>query len=350
MYAFLMDTHIGVNLPNIDFLKSLNEFLGIIKKQEEECHAIFVCGDLFEHKLSIEEAKFASVFLANLVCNKAMKDGGNIPVHFIHGTYSHDREQYEMFMPLLEKIPGTDVYYINETMSSKLPNGTRVLYLPQAYGHNVSYDEWFDKEYDIIVGHGAISSLTKAPCPTTNYDILHSAEQLGSISKICVFGHYHAYTEFGDNVYYGGPWLRWKYGEDEPRKFFFCNDNFEVFTEPNPFALEYKTIEIHSPEELREHISKDITTPHRFVIEVNEEDIQTYHSIMNINKNNTNISYKVTSIKKEKPLPEDTVISPVKNIVEPVPAMISYIKDKYGIDCSKEIHEYEAKINKEESK
>lgn len=354
MYAFLADIHLGTKLSQIDYLKSLDKFLDIIKKHKEECHCIFVCGDLFDHKLSIDEARFASLFLLNLVCNNCGRNGRtHVPVHFVHGTYTHDYEQYEIYIPMLSKIDNVEIFYTKETCIGKLHNGKRVLYLPQIYG-DFDYEPYLDidkEHYDIIVGHGPLSSKTKEPCKSTQYEIMHSSDKLGSISNICVFGHYHGYTDFGNNVYYAGPLLRWRYGEDEPRKFFICNDNFEVELFDNPFALEYKTIEIDNPEELREIISNNITTPHRFVIKTNNDDLKTYHAIMNTNKKNPNLKYQIISEEKNnvtddniKPL--EVVSSDNTNSLGPIESLISYISDKYDIDTSKEIHEYDEKISK----
>lgn len=351
MFAFMQDIHIGAKFTNESLFQSLNLFLKLIREHKEECKCIFVCGDLFEHKLSVEEATVAADFLASLVCNNCGRNGKiHVPVHFIHGTCSHDRDQYEIFMPLISKLPNADVFYANEATSIVF-NGIKILYLPQEYGDK-SYDELFKSKYDIIVGHGPISSTTKAPCPTKDYDILHSAELLGDISKICVFGHYHGYTDFGNNVYYGGPWLRWKYGEDEPRQFVFCTDDYKLEIHPNPYAVEYRTIDIATVDELRSYISQDITTPYRFCISVDEDNLNEFHAIMNINKNNPNISYKISSIKKEETV-DDKVSAEYGEYnrtanVEPVPALISYIQDKYDIDVSDEIHEYETRIKESE--
>lgn len=351
MYAFLQDIHIGAKYSNESLFKSLNTFFGLIKDHKEKCDCIFVCGDLFEHKLSVEESKTAALFLANLACNGCGRDGfENVPVHFIHGTYSHDREQYEMFLPLLEKIPNVDVVYINEVCSGVLRNGATVLYLPQVYDNNINYDELLSHKYDIIVGHGPISSSTKNPCQAKDTEIVLPVEKLGEASNICVFGHYHGYTDFGNNVYYGGPWLRWKYGEDEPRKFVFCTSDYKIETFPNQYALEYKTINIDNVEQLREYISQNISTPHRFTISIDDNNIDEYYAIMNINKNNPNISYKVSYIKQEEQ-ENDTLKSEysVSSIEEPIPVLISYIQDKYGIDTTEELHEYESRINNKDS-
>lgn len=347
IYAFIGDLHLGVKLPQMDYLKSLDKFLGLIKDHKEECHCIFVAGDLFDHKLTIEEAKFAALFLVNLVYNNCGRSRQHVPVHFIHGTYTHDNEQYEIYLPLLEKLTNGEVFYTKTACSVTLHNGTKVLYLPQEYG-SIDYSQAFSQSYDLIVGHGPVSSETKAPCKSTQYEILHSAEQLGRISKLCVFGHYHGYTDFGDNVFYTGPWLRWKYGEDEPRVFFFCNDKFEVETYPNEFALEFDTMHVYSPEELRSEVSKEILNPHRFIIHCKNEELMEYHAIMNAYKKNHFLKYQVITDNdddiKEKDIEKDISVHP---IVEPVPALIEYVKDKYSIDVTEEVKDYESKINRD---
>lgn len=347
IYAFIADLHLGTKLPQMDYLKSLDRFFELIKKHDEECHVIFVLGDLFDHRLTIEESKFAAVFLVNLVCNDCGRDGKqHVPIHFIHGTYSHDNEQYEIYLKILELIEGVEIFYTKTACVNDV-NGVSVLYLPQEYG-NVDYSNFFNNNYDIIIGHGPMSSHTKNPCPSQQSEIMHSVEQLGSISKICVFGHYHGYTDFGNNVFYAGPWLKWKYGEDEPCVFFMCNDDFKVETTINPFAMKYDTIEINSPEELREALSVEITNPHRFIITCQNEELNDYHSIMNAYKKNQYIKYHIIS---EDPTNEDikkiSTERSVSHILEPVPALISYINDKYNIDASEEIKDYENKINRD---
>lgn len=352
MYAFLADIHLGVKLPKNDYLKSLDMFLELIKKHKEECHAIFVCGDLFDHRLSIEDAKFATFFMMNLVCNFCGRNGvEHVPVYFIHGTYTHDQSQYNIFVPMLERLPNAKVFYVeNSWASTSLLDGAKILFLPQEYG-DVNYTDLFKDTYDIIVGHGPIVSETKNPCKSAKYEIIHSADLLGKISKICVFGHYHGYTDFGNNVYYCGPWLRWRYGEDEKRVFFFCNDKFEVETVENPFAMEFKTVEINSTDALREYLAQDIKTPHRFIINSPSCDMETYRGIINSNKSNmVKFQLEETVDEDDLCLTVDEVADAQMEAVQPLPALIIYIKDKYGLDVEKQLHDYESQINKEEPK
>lgn len=366
MFAYLCDIHLGTKLPHIDYMKSLNEFLNIIKNHKEECHCIFVCGDLFDHKLNIDELSFASKFLFVLVNNGCGRTTKNVPVHFLHGTYSHDYGQYDIFMPLLKSI-SSDVYYTLKKNVNILPHGEKVLYLPQEYGI-VDYQSLFEDKYDIIVGHGVISSAIKRVCPCGNNDIEIPIEILGKISKICVFGHYHQYTEFDNNVFYAGSMLRWMYGEDETKYFILSNDNYEIEKYKNPFAKEFKTIKVSSPEELREAISnnKNIDTPTRFFINTisinNDTEMNIYKSIIDTNKKNTNLSFKMiindivdinatSDDNNDNETVNDNDLSTNDNLVikyeEPVPALIQYIKDKYNVDLSTIINEYQTKLNQE---
>ncbi len=352
MYAFMADIHIGVKLPKSQFMDSLYMFLETIKECKEPCHAIFVCGDLFDGRLSVEDAKFAMFFMVNLVCNFCGKNGmEHVPVYFIHGTDSHDQSQYEIFTQALDKLPNAKVWLINKACEGTIHgSGIKALFLPQEYTNN--YDELLNKKYDLIVGHGPMASQTKNPCKAANYEIIHSVEQLGSISKLCVFGHYHGYTDFGNGVYYTGPWLRWKYGEDEPRVFFFCDDNFKVFTKPNPIALEYETVEVHNPEELRVITSQECDHPRRFIIEAAPKDMETYRGIINTNRSDPNLKFKLTETVDEEDLQltVDDVMDAQMEAVAPVSMLDTYIKDKYGIDTHDQLAEYEAQINKEDKK
>lgn len=353
MFAFLADIHISNKLKPGDYLKSLDVFLDHIKSCKEPCHAIFILGDLFDHRLDISESKLATIFLLKLVCNNCGKGNvRNVPCYFIHGTYSHDLEQYNIFLPMLQKIDNVEIFYTNEMGECTLHSGHKVLLLPQQY--NEDYSDILKKKYDIIIGHGVISSELKNPCQASHGDYIFPVEILKDISKICVFGHYHEFTDFGDNIFYAGSMLRSKYNEDTPKQFLFCDDKYNVTTIKNPYALEYKTIHVNNPDELRTIISSEISTPHRFVIDSSDkEHLDEYSAIMNINKNNKNITYKMED--KSTDIPEnntlnitDLKVSNNRTISDPIKELIAYTNEKYNINVEKEIHEYTNKINRKE--
>lgn len=348
MYAFLADIHIGCKLPNEDIMKSIDHYFNIIKEHDEPCHQIFVCGDLFDHRLTVNELQFASEVMVKLVCNKCGPDNMNVPVTFIHGTYSHDQEQYMIFIRIIEKTLGIRIRYINECASFTLDNGVRVLAIPQEYG-DIDYRKAFSSKYDIIIGHGPMSSMNDEPCPTGSTEIMMSAELLSKISNVCVFGHYHEFVNFGGNVFYAGSMLRWKYGESKQKVFLTCTDDWKVSTHPNPYAINYETKDIYSADDLRKNISGDIDHPIRFIIHVTKESsLEEYHSIMNLYKRNKMISCRFISEKNEEHVEKLSVdLRPTTN-VEPIPALITYIKDKYQMDPSDVIMTYSEKISKEE--
>lgn len=351
MYLFLADIHLGVAISEDVFMKSLDFAFDIIDKSDEECHQIFVCGDLFDRKLNTQELGLAARFMLKLLCNGKRKDNGNIGVTFIHGTYSHDQEQYMIFIPIIERITGVRVRYIDKACTFKLENGKTVLALPQEYG-DIDYIPFFRNKYDIIIGHGPMSSINDEPCPSGSSEICMPADVFGDISNICVFGHYHEFINFGKNVFYAGSMLRWKFGEPSQKVILTCDDKWNVTKHINPYAVDFVKVDIFSPDQLRNKISDDITTPHRFIIHCKENELNEYHSIMNIYKKNKMITCKFISEKNDKynendRLPTDFV--PVANI-EPVPALISYIKEKYNTDATEIVKGYESKINNEEEK
>lgn len=353
MYGFIADVHLFTKLPNEDYLKSLKMFLDIIRKQDEVCYGIFVCGDLFDHRGNNDELKFACRYILELVYNHCGKDNKNAPVYFVHGTFSHDHEQYEIFFPLLSKLPDIEVHYVKHVTAATTHAGHKILYLPQEYG-NIDYSEFFKKKYDIIVGHGPIGAENKAPCKSHGYEIMHSVETLGKISTLCVFGHYHDYTDFGNGVYYVGANLRWKYGEDEPCVFFICDNDLNVKTFPNPVAKEFKSIYINSPEELRAEIAKEDDSYRRFIITANDpETLSTYHAIMGNMKNNDKLTFRITSDFKEDdnedhlPDIDPDELSQTSSGLDPVQSLIAYIQEKHNMDTTEQVREYEQKIRKD---
>lgn len=345
MYGFLVDIHIGCNIKNEDIMNSLDFYFEEIRKHKEQCHQIFVCGDLFDHKLNTDELIFAADVILKIVCNQCGKDFSNVPVTFIHGTYSHDQEQYKIFIPLIQAITSTHIRYMEHCGYFKLHNGVKVLCIPQEYG-DIDYSPIFEKEFDIIVGHGPMVSNTKAPCPVGTSEICMSADQLGDISKVCVFGHFHEYVNFGKNVFYAGTCTRWKFGEPGEKVFLLCDDNWNVTKIKNPYAIEFVKKEIFSLDELRENISKEITSPIRFIIHCKENELEDYHSILNVYKKNKMISCKFIS-EHDKNREKISMNDIKTNNIEPIPALIQYISEKYHVDPTELIDQYVQKINKE---
>jgi hypothetical protein len=70
---------------------------------------------------------------------------------------------------------------------------------------------------------------------------------------------------------------------------------------------------------------------------------------MNAYKINQFLKYQIISEDEDIDtisLPEEHVVKPT---IEPIPALIEYVKDKYSIDVSEEVKDYESKINREDN-
>ena len=70
---------------------------------------------------------------------------------------------------------------------------------------------------------------------------------------------------------------------------------------------------------------------------------------MNINKNNKFISYVVNkSLLNDQHSDTTITLSKKTSITNPIPELISYIREKHSEDVSKEIEEYVSKIENKE--
>jgi hypothetical protein len=120
-----------------------------------------------------------------------------------------------------------------------------------------------------------------------------------------------------------------------------------VETVPNLNAMEYETFDVYSPEELRNQLSKEINNPHRFMIHTDNSDLGTYHAIMNVYKQNQFISFRIITNKSNDDNTSDDV-QPIRRSTsneKPIPSLVRYISDRYDMDVSDQLHEYEERIN-----
>lgn len=247
----ISDIHIGAFPIEKLYQEFKYQFLEKVKKMKELDFIIF-CGDLFDHKLFLNEKEsyYAYKMIQELIsiCKKDIK------IRFVYGTESHECNQYNIF----STIKDTDIRIIKTVEEEELFPDCRVLYLPEEYVYDKKefYKDYFEKEdyYDFIFGHGIIregmkvaavknenSSKTRKKVPVFSTAEFH---------KICkgrtFFGHYHIHTKM-DDVFYVGSFSRWKFGEEEEKGFYeiFYNTEKEIHKEifiKNELAEIYHTI------------------------------------------------------------------------------------------------------------
>ena len=102
-----------------------------------------------------------------------------------------------------------------------------------------------------------------------------------------------------------------------------------------------------------QELSQEINNPHRFIINpTDNSELFEYNAIMNVYKKNPNLKYRIiqnTDVVEENNVTTEKQTSATA-IVEPIPALLSYIKEKYNTDVTEEIKDYENKINREGNK
>ena len=240
----LSDLHIG-SIKNIAYV--YNTIIDIIDKEciYNKVDAVIFLGDYF-HQLLKCNSEYT--ILALNVMNYLMRVAKTkrFKVRMIYGTESHDCEQYCLFS-FFEQSPDFDFKVVLTAQSEELFPGYKVLYLPEehVYDKKTYYEKLLSKNYDYIFGHGMIEE----GMPVAKFNSSNSTErkvpvfkagELASISKICVFGHYHIYTNIGNGVYYVGSLFRNAFGEENPKGYGIIEDSKFRFIE-NKDAYIFKT-------------------------------------------------------------------------------------------------------------
>jgi hypothetical protein len=147
-----------------------------------------------------------------------------------------------------------DMKIIDTVCEEELFPGIDVLYIPEEYmfdKHKYYHDYLYSgKEYSYIFGHGIISegmpmiNMIKESSSDEKKVPIFNARELSSVSKFCMFGHYHLFKHIEGGCYYIGQLFMDSFGppewEDQPRGYGIIEGDEFTF-KPNPFAYKYKT-------------------------------------------------------------------------------------------------------------
>ena len=222
------DWHIGAVNPN-DFLDELEDTL--FKKLDEMVEAcetldaIFVVGDIFDSK-----QYFASdaVSVAVHIFNRLMTEYADelkFDVYIVSGTRTHDAGQLDTLGEMIYRGPLDQdrmVFVINKVCEVTIGWGMKVLIIPEEYvaDQDSYYDKYFQKHYDIILGHGMIDKIWYAKKNKEDYGEnqimsapVFSLDQLLEVGEYSFFGHVHTHKLYaGGRFRYLGPVTRWEFG------------------------------------------------------------------------------------------------------------------------------------------
>ena len=220
----ISDIHFGLQ-NNIESLYQQIDKLFFSYIQKDPPDLIVVCGDDTDCRLSLNQlvARYYLMFVNRLAHMKKL-DGSPIPIRFVSGTDSHQKNQLGAFTYL---TMNTDVNVrIYETVGEEIIDGVRCLFIPEepVIDKNEYYREYFSKEYDFCFGHGMFSFVSAGygeqqesslkQSPTFEYDDFKNV-----IKQLVIFGHIHISQLYKNFIIYPGSFSRDSYGEESAKGF-----------------------------------------------------------------------------------------------------------------------------------
>lgn len=174
-------------------------------------------------------------------------------VRILAGTFSHDRNQPEMF-EILKPKGSPYVKYVDKLSIEYIPEfNIHILYVPDNFGRKPKseiYDDAVDliasyglKQVDFIFLHGAFDF--QIPNVESNKNDLYDSKAWSKLAKkVILSGHVHKPSQ-RYNIYSSGSIDRTAHGEMHPKgayNVFFNNDDVECHFIENKRAMTYDTI------------------------------------------------------------------------------------------------------------
>ena len=247
------DIHIG-SIKDITYV--YNIVTDIIEKEIifKKTDLVVICGDYFHRLFKVnEEFVSLSINIMSYLIRACKRN--NTKIRIVYGTESHEMNQYRLFnYHMTSQNIDMKVY---ETVTEEVINGENFSFIPEEYINDKHefYNKYFNKHYDYVFGHGVINEGMPMlnPYAIDKHDEKRvprfNSIELANISNICIFGHYHCYTDMGNNVYYLGSLFRDSFGEEDPKGYGIIEDGKFTFIE-NTEAYIYKTYEFDPSSEI----------------------------------------------------------------------------------------------------
>lgn len=259
--TFGSDFHIGNS--KISALESHLNITDWFYPEVIKSNVVFLGGDFFHRLLKLDEvAALESISIAQELITFA--EEYNLKIRILRGTFSHDRQQNEIFLSVLSKSKKNVDLVCVDTISLELIKeyDLRVLYLPDnlPYKNKEEVMEvihsllktygW--KNVDIVVGHGYFEHVFPVNVP--HPPIVFEYDDFKDIvSGYILMGHVHT-TSVYKNIIYAGSFERFAHNEEEQKGFYVVERNNDKWS--------YNFIE-----------NKD--TPYFYTIDLKDEDIDS---------------------------------------------------------------------------
>lgn len=254
----MADIHIGSIKDTAYMYRVLTD---IIDKEVnfKQTDLVVILGDYFDRLFKVNEENVSlAINVMTYLIRICLKTKTKIRI--IYGTESHEMSQYRLFNYHINSSD-IDLKIFDTVTEEETVPGTKILYVPEEY-INDKHEHYKDtlysgKKYDYIFGHGVIIDGMPRTIVFDNASSKSNEKQvprfksgeLAESAGITVFGHYHCYTDIGNNVYYLGSLFRNAFGEETPKGYGVIEDGIFTFVE-NKEAYIYKTYEFDTSSDI----------------------------------------------------------------------------------------------------
>lgn len=226
----IADPHCGAINPK-RFMDEMDKCLFVRLNHLKKLDVFIIAGDLFDMKEYSSSETFRMVLdFLNKIIHYTEKTKTKIVI--LKGTRTHD----DLQLHTLEMIfKDCDRMKFVHSVGEDEIDGVSFLYIPEEYvvDQSLYYKEYFEKHYDIIIGHGMIDKIWYAK--TSKRAGMSSApvfdvEQLCKVGNYTYFGHVHEHKAYGKNkrFKYVGPLTVWEYDKKDCGYYIF---NYDKSTE-----------------------------------------------------------------------------------------------------------------------
>lgn len=227
----IADIHFGKRKENESLYKELNKyFLSSIR--EKGADLVVLLGDLTDTKLQLnsEAVMYYNKFMDDL---HRLAESMDFMIIAVNGTFSHERNQIKSFSHYFDK----KLIYFDKPGSFFYKN-LGFYILPEEYSRtkeeqaNLDYDLKHMDCYSFVFGHGMFDHAGAAAIQSdsTKTRMTWNWKQFEKVKHRVVFGHIHIGTKY-KNVIYCGSFSRDKFGEEEPKGFYYFNVENGVLVE-----------------------------------------------------------------------------------------------------------------------
>ena len=180
-------------------------------------------GDTFDIKeyVSSDTFKVILTFISDLI---EKTERLNTQIIFIEGTRTHDSLQLSTLSIVFNDIMKCNRIKFINTVCEDMIGDMHILYIPEEYLTNQEehYKEFFNKHYDLILGHGITDKIWYAARDKSIELNHHTTAPIFKVDELCnignyvYFGHIHEHKSYGkeDRFISVGPSTRWEYGKE----------------------------------------------------------------------------------------------------------------------------------------